>query len=237
METSEVIKEMDESIAKYEEELQIMIDQMEDICKNTKILSNENPRVPTQASFNNHNSIHFCLQNRGQRILTEYSNKIAHDLELCGMDSVTRSLKDRQEQLKKHLILEWAYVCTKSSVDVSKERQAKALFLILNTVPCILHAENCMGIKIVTMLLIEGLSEAIKSSTLGEKAAAIEFIAKIENIVNNDILGDEQNDVQWICPLSDDKKEITQITMSNIRTCKFMDSFQKRIDICVLSEP
>ncbi|KAL7578965.1 hypothetical protein ACA910_006930 [Epithemia clementina (nom. ined.)] len=124
------------------------------------------------------------------------------------MDSSSGTLREWQERLQSHLILEWAYERTKLPVDVSKKRQAKALFLILNTVPCILHAENRMGIKIVTMLLIEGLSKFTRHSPLGEKAAAEEFLRQVEDIVNSQILGDKAHKAQWNCPVLDDKREI-----------------------------
>ncbi|KAL7580544.1 hypothetical protein ACA910_003671 [Epithemia clementina (nom. ined.)] len=170
---------MEDSVSKYEEELETMIEELEEIGSSSKINCNENPRVaPTNASKNNPKSIHFTLERRSRRILRDYSNIVNHDLGLRGMDISEGTLKERQERLQAHLILEWAYERTKSSVDVSKEQQAKALFLIPNTVPCILHAENRMGIKIVTMLLIEGLSEYVKGSLLGERAALEEFLGK-----------------------------------------------------------
>jgi hypothetical protein len=36
-----------------------------------------------------------------------------------------------------------------------------ALFLLMQAVPCLLHMESCCGLKLLTMLLIEGLDSAI----------------------------------------------------------------------------
>ncbi|KAL7568549.1 hypothetical protein ACA910_002661 [Epithemia clementina (nom. ined.)] len=227
-----VVKEMEESVSKYEEQLQIMIDEMEDI---RQINCNKNPwsAAPSKALENNPKSIHFTLEQRGQRILVEYNNRVSHDLELRGMDSTSGSLKERQEQLRLHMILEWVYKQIKSSVDVSKEMQAKALFLILNTVLCILHAENRMGINILTMLLVEGLSEYVQRSSLGERSAVLEFVQKLEEIINTKILGDEVHDAQWVCPVSDNKMEIGQINMTNVRTRKIMKRLDLLLPLCV----
>ncbi|KAL7559469.1 hypothetical protein ACA910_017483 [Epithemia clementina (nom. ined.)] len=225
---------MEASVVKYEEDLEVMIEELQEIRSLSKINCEENPRVAqSTGSKNNTSSIHFSLERRTCRILVEYNNRINRNLELRGMDSTTGSLKERQECLQGHMILEWAYERTKSSIDISKERQAKALFLLLNTVPCILHAENRMGIKMLTMLLIEGLSNYVRCLHLGDKAAAEKFLQKLEEIVNAQIFGDERQEAQWICPVFKEKNEIGQITMSNIRTRKIMKNVDLLLELCV----
>ncbi|KAL7576237.1 hypothetical protein ACA910_013717 [Epithemia clementina (nom. ined.)] len=110
MDTENVIQQMEESVSKYKEQLEIMIKEMADICNNSQILCNKNPRKQDRATvlLNNPKSIHFSLGRRGRHVLVEYTNCINnHDLELQGMDSSTGSLWDRQERLRSHLILEW----------------------------------------------------------------------------------------------------------------------------------
>ncbi|KAL7570275.1 hypothetical protein ACA910_020696 [Epithemia clementina (nom. ined.)] len=197
---------MEASVTKYKENLEIVIEELQEIRSLSKINCEENPRVAQSVgSKNNTSSIQFSLERRTRRVLVEYNNKISHDLELRGMDSAAGSLKERQERLQGHMILVLAYEWTKSSIDISKERQAKALFVLLNMVPCILHAENCLGIKILTMLFIKGLSDYVRQSYLGDKAAAEEFLQKLEEIVNARIFGDERQEAQWICPVSKEK--------------------------------
>jgi len=38
----------------------------------------------------------------------------------------------------------------------------QAVFAVMNCIPCILHCENRVGLKILSMLLIEGISNAKK---------------------------------------------------------------------------
>ncbi|KAL7560660.1 hypothetical protein ACA910_001342 [Epithemia clementina (nom. ined.)] len=64
-----------------------------------------------------------------------------------------------------------------------------------------------MGIKIFSILLIEGMSNALKDAVQGEKVAAEKFIATIEEIVNKHIFGDELHEAQWQMPVSDNKKD------------------------------
>ncbi|KAL7568337.1 hypothetical protein ACA910_018469 [Epithemia clementina (nom. ined.)] len=86
------------------------------------------------------------------------------------------------------------------------------------------------------MLLIEGLSEYVKRSPVGEKAASDEFLQQLEEIINKQILGKEVHDAQWICPVSDDKREIGQITMSNVMTRKIMKKIDLVLPLCVPNE-
>ncbi|KAL7572029.1 hypothetical protein ACA910_001683 [Epithemia clementina (nom. ined.)] len=183
-----------------------MIEEVRVFRDNSKILCSENPKVPSTASANNTDSIHFSLECCTQTVLSEYSAKITHDPEIRGLDS-SSGLKEKQERLKSRLKEEWLYVKLKLDNEMSKEKAVKAMFLLMNAVPCILHAENWMGIKVLSMLLIEGLSNAIRLSKTGEKKAAVCFLQRVERIMMKIFFGDYDNEAQWQCPVSDDKKE------------------------------
>jgi hypothetical protein len=67
----------------------------------------------------------------------------------------------------------------------------------MQTVPCILHCENQVGIKIIAMNLMEGYSNTEVGLTLNEisatkkKQRCEEYIRRIQQIINTKILGDE----------------------------------------------
>ena len=105
------------------------------------------------------------------------------------------------------------------------KRHENALFLLIQAIPCILHMENRVGLKILTMLLITGLSNARKHLLYGDELAEgmrIEhFFTDIECILNTKIIGDDMGPSQWQCPRADkDKKEIGTIMLDNNRTRK-----------------
>ena len=67
-------------------------------------------------------------------------------------------------------------------------------FLLLQWIPYIMHMETHMGIKILTMLLSEGLAHAKGSShpnyqQSSLKASKEEFCKSINKVINNEILG------------------------------------------------
>ncbi|KAL7580693.1 hypothetical protein ACA910_002201 [Epithemia clementina (nom. ined.)] len=228
--TEDVLKALEEDLANLENVFQGMIEEIDEIRGRSQILFSENPRVTKKLSKNNPSSIHFVLtmQTPGS-ICSAYNKKVTHDLEIRGLDALTGTKTDRQSRLRLRLIEEWSYVKLKPSVQLGQERSAKAMFVLLNMVPCILHAENCMGIKIFETLLAEGLSNATKLSKEGERAAAIKFVDHIEIIINKHVFGDEVNKAQWKCPMSDSKKSIATITMDNMHTRKVLDKLDMLI--------
>jgi hypothetical protein len=45
------------------------------------------------------------------------------------------------------------------------EQKDEAVFQVMGCVPCILHCKNCVGLKIFSMVLSEGLSNAKEALT------------------------------------------------------------------------
>jgi hypothetical protein len=67
-----------------------------------------------------------------------------------------------------------------------------ALFLIMAAVPCILHVENCMGLKFLTCLISHGFQHIMaagglyKDMTLAKQHE--KFIADVEEAINSSLL-------------------------------------------------
>ncbi|KAL7563793.1 hypothetical protein ACA910_000119 [Epithemia clementina (nom. ined.)] len=148
------------------------------------------------------------------------------------MDTSTGNLEERRKRLQTRLIKEWRYVQLKPNVEENRRRAAKALFLIMKTVLCILHAENRMGIKIFTMLLIEGYLNSLEGKVHGERKAAEEFVDLVKLVVNFEIFGDAEHEAQWQMPLLDDKKTVGDVCMSNVCTRKIIGYLEALIEIC-----
>ena len=139
-------------------------------CRSRSTLNmNENPRLATAQDKCNSKSIHFDIsfdippqvtvefvRLRTER--REYASKITSDLAERGMDFSTGSFLQRQRSLKSRLITEWQYLHVLDQIRHGELTADTAVqFHLLSTVPCILHAENRMGLKLMTTLLRIGL--------------------------------------------------------------------------------
>ncbi|KAL7564323.1 hypothetical protein ACA910_007175 [Epithemia clementina (nom. ined.)] len=228
---------MEAELSALDETFMGMLEEVKEVQAVSVLNMTENPKIPSISEKNNSSSIHFVVH-RGlpRQVVSEFNAKITHNLEVRKMDTSTGNLEDRRKRLQTRLIEEWTYVRLKPNVEENCQRAANAIFLIMKTVPCILHAENRMGIKIFTMLLIEGLSNALRFAERGEKAAAEEFIELIELIVNMEIFGDAEHEAQWKMPLSDDRKTIGTVCMSNVRTRQVIAYIEALIDFAFLTK-
>jgi hypothetical protein len=110
----------------------------------------------------------------------------------------------------------------------------------MQTLPCVLHMENRNGIKLLTMVFLEGLLNAKKtllySDINAEGARVLQYISDIERIVNRSILGTDDDPCQWMCPYDANKKELGPITMDNVQTRRIIDSLDTIVDLCVIDE-
>ena len=100
-------------------------------------------------------------------------------------------------------------------------------FLMLQMIPCILHMETRVGIKILTLILQDGLSNAkwallsCTSSANGETAKEIVF-KKNDDLFNYKILGDNVNKYQYDLPLELDPNGAgRRLGIINFETLKF----------------
>jgi hypothetical protein len=112
-----------------------------------------------------------------------------------------------------------------------------ALFLLMQAVPCLLHMENRCGLKLLTMLLIEGLDSAISGDLYTEERSEQKridrFLEDIERVVNESILGDPEHRAHWYLPYDPKVKEIAPITMDNNRVRKLMNQLEVMIELCI----
>ena len=109
---------------------------------------------------------------------------------------------------------------------------------IMQYVPCVLHLENRVALKILTMLLIEGISNAAAGNITScnedtIKQREISFLQKSSNLVSK-CLGE---DVTWEVPVEkksgSEKQSIGIINMENYRCRKVVDSITDLVELCI----
>jgi len=146
------------------------------------------------------------------------------------------SLSARREQLRLCLGNEWA-LCKLQEEVTACDRPQEALFLLMNTIPCILHMEMRVGLKILTMLILEGKSVAETTGPeIGASRRVDEYMALVQKTVNETILGTVTEPTHWIIPWDRTTKKLGSISMENGRVRKILSSIDVLIDISIADE-
>ena len=117
-----------------------------------------------------------------------------------------------------------------------------ALFLVMQVVLCILQCENQVCLKILTMLLIEGYSNAeaglilMDANARSKKVHCKEYLSRIQNIINKKIRGDEFDPLHWECPMNESGDTIGSITLSNSRAQEIVSNLEELIDLSIATD-
>jgi len=97
------------------------------------------------------------------------------------------------------------------------EGKEAALMLIMQAIPCIMHLENRVGEKLITVLLAMG-SEIFRRER-GLKSLK-RYCTAVEHILNTKILGTLARPKQWKVPLNDKGDAINKVSLSKFgRIC------------------
>ena len=116
-----------------------------------------------------------------------------------------------------------------------------ALFLMMQTIPCILHCSNRVNLKLLTLILQDGLVLAKEKKILSEHAGVVKridtFLLDAEYVLNTEILGTHSDPAQFHIPTKEGTKksetEISAISMENGRTLKVIDKLELLVDYCL----
>ena len=165
----------------------------------------EDPEYPSDNSRNYPESLHFLPG--VQEEVRLYLQFLLKELKIRGMVNFDRlsSVELLREELKRQVIIERRV----TKLFLSQERdllQDQGIFCLIDAVPCLLHAENRVMLKIYKLLLVEWMDNAkagLIYPTLPSKRRRYDrFITTFEKGVKGKILGTEEvgNSATWIIP-------------------------------------
>ena len=156
--------------------------------------------------------IFLCVGNTPQEtpaLTRDFSNLVAV-LRLRKV-SLPGSLEDRRQRLKQFLIVEDKLERIQQSIDRSEEGKEAAQVLISQVIPFIMHIENRVGEKLITVLLACGGEQYQKRNTKG----LLYFAAQVQSIVNTHILGTMSRPKQWKMLLGEKNDTVLKVSLSN----------------------
>jgi hypothetical protein len=155
---------------------------------------------PLVSSTTDAASIHFIPTNAFER--QSFSRLLSNELMLRSLDN-GGSIERRRESLRQSLQGE-ATIVRLSKEIAHEDVKEGAYFLLMNALPCVLYMENRNRIKLLTMIFIEGLSNAKKKllylDVNSEGTRVTKFVSDVERIVNRSMIGSEDDPCQWMCP-------------------------------------
>ena len=213
----------------------------DNIKSKTKVKYDEDPEYPSDNSRNNAESLHFVPGGQAEKEL--YILFLLKELQLRGMENFDHlgTVELIREELIRQVIIERRV----SQLLVSHESdllQDKGIFRLIDAVPCLLHCENRVMLKIYKLLLVEGMNNAdagLIYPTINSKRERYKrFITQFEKAVNGQILGTEEigNSATWRIPYEEKqgKKVVGDVGLNNMKMRKIMEKIDPLlIDIAV----
>ena len=236
MVTPDRIAKMREEGEQISLQLGDLADKLESLAEISKIDCSEDPRGVGQGNaLHEISSMHFDHTRASTTDRNTCVNSLGHDLTIRNLDA-TGTIKEMQERLKKALMLEFVLKEIEEDIAHGTISQRSALHLIINAIPCILHLENRVGLKIFTRLLRIGLDnakEGILSAEAGENVRIDAYLVTMQELCNTTVWGTDERPVRWTCPYDTATKKITTICLDNVKTRKVINALDSIVDKCI----
>jgi hypothetical protein len=192
---------------------------MDSFPSDSKINCEEDPTGNPQGnSLRDAKLIFFDYGQAARPARNAYMLALASNLSLRNMPT-TGSIKEMQDHLKKALCKEFCLREVQKELEHGTISKKTAMYLVINALPCIVHLENRVGLKILARLLQiglgrakDGLIDGIKSN---QKDRIAKFLKTVEKICNTVVWGTEDFPVRWTCPYDVKEQNICTIFLDN----------------------
>ena len=187
-------------------------------------------------------SIHFDYGSGTFAQQMTFMNAVRNDLSVRNLET-NGSARDRIERLRTAMVQEYAFLALDVAVRRGTVDREGAATLILNNPPCMLHLEIRVGIKIVTTILQNGLSNALNGNLLttaqvGNKQKRLSIFTKeVNECFNHQLWGSNESPAFWEMPTEMDRDGnivLSTLSFGNNRTRKAIDKVESLIDVCLL---
>jgi len=184
------------------------------------------------------NSIYYQVNVSAASELITYNNLVNKELRLRNIPT-RGSLETKRTVLLLRMKQEYQLKNLRQSLNHANP-DVRAFYSLLTAMPCILHGENHICLKILKMILIEGYSNCLDGSLYsairGNGSARFDqYVKDVERLINYEILGDEFNPSQWHFPLQQDvsPKRVGELKSDNNTARKLLTNSMKLIEISI----
>ncbi|KAL7563821.1 hypothetical protein ACA910_019552 [Epithemia clementina (nom. ined.)] len=154
------MEQLEDRIRQLKADMPNIMDNLEHICQCSNLHMDEDPTESTEIRRRDLRSIHFNLSSANRDKRAQYGRYITGDMRKRHMD-IMGTLEERQEKLMSQLMSEYNLLALTQNVkDWNDLETAAALVILMESVPCILHLENRVGLKLLYLWLRQGLANA-----------------------------------------------------------------------------
>jgi hypothetical protein len=143
-----------------------------------------------------------------------FSNLLTAELRLRHLP-LYGSVEERRGRLRNLLVVEQKIEMISQAISRGEEGKEAAMILISQAIPCIMHLENRVGEKLVTVLLAMA---ANKYQERTNTRTLTQFAIHVQNIFNTKILGSMTRPSQWKLPMSAKGDQVSKVSFSNKKT-------------------
>ncbi len=179
-------------------------------------------------------SIYFIPSNDDEK--DEFIKLLFSELLLRSL-SVEGDLEELRQRLLSALVVEEKYQDNINKLSHCSALEA-SIIALLHKVPYVLHAKNRIGINMSSMVLMEGFSNALEKLLYPMIGSAIErikaYAERIEQILNQEILGDVDGPAQWSVPMHENGKIVGAITLDYNRIHQVLEHLEIIIDASIV---
>ena len=180
------------------------------------------PSIANREKDSHH--IDFAWDNSALPLRISFLQLVDTEFKMRGLDQVTLEshfIRVKIASLKKSLLDGAKVAILRKSLHRVVDKSDKFLFPMEKAVPCILHMENRVSEKLITMCLLEGLAH--RNAGVGAK----EYFKEVEEAVNNGVLHVENGN--WKLPVNGDT--LSTVSLSNTSARMFALNIGKLFDL------
>lgn len=224
----------EETKIELQELMTTMVTNLKEVKKNSELV--------VTTDINNPKGL--CFETQDMSALRAYSRFLNDELLIRGLScDTTLPMRLRQERLEYYLNLETKALQHIDFLENTGDLEG-ALYLILQAIPCILHLEQRVGLKIITVILTNGMNAARKgelewlANVASEKKRVDDFVKKVNGVMQSSVLGSEHNRSQWTLPLEADGANLVigDINMENTKVRAVILQLEEFVSFCCTTE-
>ena len=161
------------------------------------------------------------------------------DLELRGIDvedDDEDNLCELQSKLQMRMKTEMNVIKLYSQITFIKDNVANSPYLTEHAAPCILHLEMRVMLKIVSILISDGLNRVVSSNERSDIQSGQNYLNTVQDLLSTKILGLPHHRHSYQIPFNKKTRSLGDINLNNGPCRKLLDKIDLLIDTVLTIE-